>query len=412
MVCGDAISAPIRTIVGKTLEINNYPLTVVGVADPTFHGTTVVYDVEVYISVMMAPQLGFNFGSQQTTPSGILADRRAAVLYPHGYLRPGTTLASAAAQADALWAMLSRDRPLTGCRAAAEGRAVLANTERRADDAVADADRAERDGSAGPDDRLRQHRGARAGAWRVATRRNRPAAGARRDADADRPSADRRKPRPRRARRVLGVAARASRRSRSLSATPNRSPRPSVSSSMSASTVSSSVLPCWSPAGARWFSDSSRRFRASRVDLVSVINEDASPRGATRSRLRASLVVAQVAVSLLLLVGAGLATRSVEAARRAHPGFDASHLTAITLDLKQNAYDEPRGRVFYRHLLDAARADAGIESATLAAYMPMGFLDTPRGASRSRAMNRVEAKICRSCRTPSVPTTSALFGSP
>ena len=45
-------------IVGKTVEINNYPLTVVGVADPAFHGTTVVYDVEVFIPVMMAPRPG------------------------------------------------------------------------------------------------------------------------------------------------------------------------------------------------------------------------------------------------------------------------------------------------------------------------------------------------------------------
>ena len=45
--------------------------------------------------------------------------------------------------------------------------------------------------------------------------------------------------------------------------------------------------------------------QSSRVDLVSVINEDASPRGASRGRLRAGLVVAQVAVSLLLLVGPG-----------------------------------------------------------------------------------------------------------
>ena len=75
-------------IVGKTLEINDTLLTVVGVADPAFHGTTVVYDVEVFIPVMMAPQLGFNFGSQQTTPSGILSDRRAALFYPQGYLRP------------------------------------------------------------------------------------------------------------------------------------------------------------------------------------------------------------------------------------------------------------------------------------------------------------------------------------
>ena len=136
-------------IVGKTVEINNYPLTVVGVADPTFHGTTVVYDVEVFIPVMMAPQLGFTFGSQQTTPSGILSDRRAAFFYPQGYLRPGTTLANAAAQTDALWAALARDRPLTDAVAAAASRAVLADPGRRPDDHAADAERPQRDGPAG-----------------------------------------------------------------------------------------------------------------------------------------------------------------------------------------------------------------------------------------------------------------------
>ena len=63
---------------------------------------------------MMAPQLGFTFGSQQTTPSGILADRRAAVFYPQGYLRPGTTLAQRRrARPTRSGPTLSRDRPLT-----------------------------------------------------------------------------------------------------------------------------------------------------------------------------------------------------------------------------------------------------------------------------------------------------------
>ena len=55
--------------------------------------------------------------------------------------------------------------------------------------------------------------------------------------------------------------------------------------------------------------------QSSRIDLVSVINQDASPRGAARGRLRTGLVVAQVAVSLLLLIGANLTTKSVDAAR-------------------------------------------------------------------------------------------------
>ena len=109
-VCGVATSAPTPDIVGRTVEINNYPLTIVGVAEPAFHGTTVVYDVEVFVPVMMAPQLGF--GSQQTS-SGILSDRRAAVFFPQGFLRPGVTLAAAAAQIDALSAALTSDRPLS-----------------------------------------------------------------------------------------------------------------------------------------------------------------------------------------------------------------------------------------------------------------------------------------------------------
>ena len=209
---------------------------------------------------MMAPDLGFRFGSQQTTPSGILSDRRAAVFYPQGYLRPGTTLASAATQAGALWAMLSRDRPLAD--AAQQLRVVpfwqspngaptvllptlivltamglLVLTIACANIAGLVLVRAvSRRGEIA----LRLALGAtRTRIVRLLIVEN----------------------------LVLAVpgacSASCSRgaRSRSLSATPNSSPRPSVSSSMSASTVSSSVLPCWSPAGARWFSDSSRRFK-------------------------------------------------------------------------------------------------------------------------------------------------------
>lgn len=70
-------------------------------------------------------------------------------------------------------------------------------------------------------------------------------------------------------------------------------------------------------------------------------------------------------------------TRSLDAARHAYPGYDPSHVSAVSVDLKQNGYDEAQGRLFYRRLLDAVRADGGVESVTLAAYTPMAFLDTP-----------------------------------
>ena len=362
-------------IVGRTVEINNDRLTVVGVADPTFYGTTVVYDVEVFIPVMMAPQLGFKFGSQQTTPSGILSDRRAALFYPQGYLRPGTTLANAAAETDTLWVALSRDRPLTDAAerlrvvpfsqtpngaptfllptlgvlsamgllvlliacANIAGLVLVRGMSRRGEIAVRlalGATRARIVRLLIVENLVLAVPGAVLGV--LLARRGIPV--------------------------LVGYAERLAAPERVFF---NIEVDSLVIGFAALVTCLCALVFGLVPA-----------LRSSRVDLVSVINEDASPRGAARGRLRAGLVVAQVAVSLLLLVGAGLATRSVEAARRANPGFDASQVTAIAVDVKQNAYDESRGRLFYSKLLDAARADPGIESATLAENLPMGFLDT------------------------------------
>src|SRR6266508_889920 len=398
-------------IVGKTVEINNYPLTVVGVADPSFHGTTVVYDVEVYVPVMMAPDIVFTFGSQQTTPSGILADRRAAVFYPQGYLRPGTTLANAASQSAAIWATLSHDRPLADAAqqlkvvpfwrapdgapmillptlivlsvmgllvltiacANIAGLVLVRGVSRRGEIALRLALGATRTRIVRlliVENLVLAVPGSLLGV--LLARRTIPI--------------------------LVGYAEQL--------AAPERV---FFNVGVDSLVIGFAVLVACGSALVFGFVPA---LQASRVDLVSVINQDASPRGAPRGWLRAGLVVARVAVSLLLLVGAGLATRSVEAARRANPGFDASHLTVIALEVKQNAYDDGRGRVFYRHLLDAARADAGIESATLAEFTPMGFLDTPsrpiaiegyeprRGEDLSFMSNTIGSDYFRTLRIP------------
>jgi len=400
-------------IVGKTLEINNDFLTVAGVADPSFHGTTVVYDVEAYIPVMMAPQLGFKFGSQEATPSGVLSDRRAAMFSPQGYLRADTTLASAVGQTNALWATLSRDRPLADAAerlrvvpfwrtpsgapmillptlgvliamgllvlliacANIAGLVLVRGMSRRGEIAVRMALGATRTRIVRlliVENLVLAAPGAIAGVFLA--RRGIPM--------------------------LVGYA-------ESL-AEPERV---FFNVGVDSLVIGFAVLVACGSALAVGFVPA---LQTSRVDLVTVINEDASPRGATRGRLRAALVVVQVAVSLLLLGGAGLATQSVEAARTANPGFDASHVTAISLDVKQNAYDEARGRVFYRKLLDAARADAGVESATLAEKVPLGFLDTParrvaiegyepqRGEDLAFMWNPVASDYFRTLRIPIV----------
>jgi predicted permease len=91
-------------------------------------------------------------------------------------------------------------------------------------------------------------------------------------------------------------------------------------------------------------------------------------------------VVAQLAISLLLLVGAGLAVRSLNASRRADVGFDPHGVVSLSIDLQPNSYDERGGRLFYQRLLDDVRARPGIESSTLAARLPLTLVD---GATRT-----------------------------
>ena len=116
--------------------------------------------------------------------------------------------------------------------------------------------------------------------------------------------------------------------------------------------------------------------QSSRVDLLSAMKDDFSPRRPAQGYFRAGLVISQVAVSLLLLIGALLVTRSVDAARHADLGFDATNVASMRLDLRPNGYDETRGRAFFSRLLENLRADVGIEAATLASSPPLTVVDS------------------------------------
>jgi macrolide transport system ATP-binding/permease protein len=121
--------------------------------------------------------------------------------------------------------------------------------------------------------------------------------------------------------------------------------------------------------------------RTSNVDLAGVMKDDLSPRGGSRGRLRSLLVVSQVAVSLLLLVGAALVMRSLQAARTANVGFDDKNVAVAMIELKSSGYDEARGRVFYEQVLDTLRAQPGNESAALASALPLTLVDNTTSAT-------------------------------
>ncbi len=96
--------------------------------------------------------------------------------------------------------------------------------------------------------------------------------------------------------------------------------------------------------------------------------------GRKRSRLQRALVVGQVALSLVLLVGAGLLLRSLGETRRIDPGFDVDNGLVVPIDLGFGRYSEDDGRAFYERLLDRIGRLPGIQSASLAAGLPLGEL--------------------------------------
>ena len=88
--------------------------------------------------------------------------------------------------------------------------------------------------------------------------------------------------------------------------------------------------------------------------------------GGGHFRLRKGLVVAQVALSLLLLVGAGLFTRSLMNLRSLDPGFRPERLHAFTVDPSLNGYDFVRRVDTLRRIQEELTAEPGVEAASAA----------------------------------------------
>lgn len=84
------------------------------------------------------------------------------------------------------------------------------------------------------------------------------------------------------------------------------------------------------------------------------------------------LVVAEVAIALVLSVGAGLAMRSFVNLRSVPLGFEAEDVVAFRLDLGGDAYDDDRRRVFFDELLTRLRGVSGVEAAAAVSARPLG----------------------------------------
>ena len=108
--------------------------------------------------------------------------------------------------------------------------------------------------------------------------------------------------------------------------------------------------------------------KASRPGLVPALKNASGDGGGRTSRFSLSriLVVAEVALSLLLLVAAGLFVRSLQSAREIDPGFDAGKLVSAPLNINLLRYTRVQGRQFYREVVERVKALPGVEAASVA----------------------------------------------
>ncbi|MEX2283207.1 MAG: ABC transporter permease [Gemmatimonadota bacterium] len=110
-----------------------------------------------------------------------------------------------------------------------------------------------------------------------------------------------------------------------------------------------------------------------RVNLLSAMGAGGRGGGTTvRKRLRHTLVIAQTALSVVLVIGAGLLMRSFVEMRQIDLGFDPGSILTFRLGLPQADYPEPERVVgFYRQLLDRIEQLPGVESAAGVRILPL-----------------------------------------
>ncbi len=109
--------------------------------------------------------------------------------------------------------------------------------------------------------------------------------------------------------------------------------------------------------------------RASRPDPWSTLKDTMGSIAGTGGSLflRKGLVAAQVALSFLLLFGAGLFVRSLQNLKTTQTGVELDNLVTFQLSPSLSGYDNPRGAIFYQQLLDNLGAAPGVKSVGLAA---------------------------------------------
>jgi putative ABC transport system permease protein len=120
--------------------------------------------------------------------------------------------------------------------------------------------------------------------------------------------------------------------------------------------------------------------QASRSETVSAL-KGAAAGNRSRSYFSNGLVVAQVALSLLLLIGSGMFLQNLRSATQIEKGFESENLLIASVDPSLLGYDRGRSEVFYRTLTERVASLPGVLSVGLGQAVPLGFSSQQNGVT-------------------------------
>jgi predicted permease len=114
--------------------------------------------------------------------------------------------------------------------------------------------------------------------------------------------------------------------------------------------------------------------RLARANLNLVLREGGRGVAGGGHKFRDALVTVQVGSAMILLIVAGLFTRSLTQSEHAELGFNPSNVLTMMMDPGEIGYNDPRARDFYKELLQRLRVLPGVKTATIAQAVPMGIV--------------------------------------
>jgi hypothetical protein len=152
--------------------------------------------------------------------------------------------------------------------------------------------------------------------------------------------------------------------------------------------------------------------QATRLDLAASLKEGSASAGTGRSPLRSFLVVGQVAMCVLILVGAGLFIRALHDSAQVDLGMDHRGVVTGSMSLEPHGFEMERGLAFYRELTERLEAIPGVATASVSRARPLAGMEITWGMSiggeeiGSIPMNAVDRYVLLDPRDPARPGTA------